>query len=302
MSDLDRESRPDVAYAGQEPLGGSDREQKGTPMPGPQLEIKKLNHINQVLSDYDGAIDFYRRVFGAKLTFDGRQQFGPYNNCILYIGPVIIELFSPCDETGLGRLIARYGDTWQGVEFLTPNLDDSIAAVNARNLRIVDHNPGKWFFLLPSECHGLCLEIVDPVGGVFAEDQGETNPFGITGLKNLSVAVRDVDAAVAFYADLVAGAHETYRDERPNVGAVAVGMNFGPETVEFLAPTGPGAISDYLDRYRQQIRGISFRVKDLGAVKEHLAASGLPRIEGDEPGSIAIPPEHNYGVLYQFSD
>lgn len=271
-------------------------------MPGPQLQIQRMNHINQVLADYDGAIDFYKKVFGAKLTFDGRQQFGPYNNCIFYVGPVIIELFSPCDETGLGRIISRFGDTWQGVEFLTPNLDDSIAAVEARNLRIVDHNPGMWFFTLPSDCHGLCLEIVDPKGGTFPEDHGETNPFGILGLKNLSVAVKDVDAAVAFYSDLVAGCKEEYREERPKIGGVAVGVHFGRETIEFISPTGDGPISEYIDKYREQIRGITFKVEDLGTVEKHLKASGLTAIEGDAPGTLAISPEQNYGVLYQFSE
>lgn len=271
-------------------------------MPGPQLVVEKMNHINQVLVDYDGAMDFYKRVFGAKVTFDGREQFGPYNNCIFYIGPVIMELFSPCDETGLGKITARYGDTWQGVELRTANLDDSIEAVKARNLRIVDHNPTMWFFTLPSECHGLCLEIVDSKGGTFAEDHGLTNPFGITGLKNLSVAVKDVDAASVFYADLVKDATVVYREDRPTAQAVGVGMNFGPETIEFLAPTGDGPLADYLTRYRPQIRGITLRVESLDTVEKHLAACDLPSVPGDAPDTLAIPPEHNYGVLYQFSE
>lgn len=271
-------------------------------MANKQLEIIKMNHINQVLADYDGAIDFYKKVFGAKLTFDGRQQFGPYNNCILYIGPVIIELFSPCDETGLGKIIARFGDTWQGLEFLTPNLDASLEAVQSRGLRIVDHNPSMWFFTLPSDCHGMCLEIVDPKGGTFAEDHGETNPFGILGLKNLSVAVNDLDAATGFYRDLVKDCKVVYSEDRPDIAAKAAGMNFGRETIEFIAPTGPGAIQDYLDKYREQIRGITFKVESLDKVREHLKASDIPAIDGDAPNTVAIPPEHNYSVLYQFAE
>ena len=271
-------------------------------MANKQLEIIKMNHINQVLADYDGAIDFYKKVFGAKLTFDGRQKFGPYNNCILYVGPVIIELFSPCDETGLGKIISRFGDTWQGLEFLTPDLNDSLEAVQSRGLRVVDHNPTMWFFTLPSDCHGMCLEIVDSKGGTFAEDHGETNPFGILGLKNLSVAVKDLDTVTAFYQDLVKDADVVYREDRPGISGVAAGMNFGRETIEFIAPTGPGAIQDYLDRYREQIRGITFRVQSLDSVRAHLAASDLPATDGDAPNTVAIPPEHNYGVLYQFAE
>lgn len=271
-------------------------------MPGPQMVVEKMNHINQVLVDYDGAIDFYKRVFGANLTFDGRQQFGPYNNCIFYIGPVIMELFAPCDDTGLGKITGRFGDTWQGVEFRTPDLDESLEVVRARNLRIVDHNPTMWFFTLPSECFGLCLEIVDAKGGTFDENHGLTNPFGITGLKNLSVAVKDLDAATTFYADLIKDAQVIYREDRPNAQATAAAMNFGPETIEFIAPAGDGALADYLTKYRQQIRGITLQVEHLDAVEKHLAECGLPCVPGDAPDTLAIPPENNYGVLYQFSE
>jgi catechol 2,3-dioxygenase-like lactoylglutathione lyase family enzyme len=268
-------------------------------MANPQLQILKLNHVNQVLVDYDGAIDFYKKVFGAKLTFDGREQFGPYNNCILYIGPVIVELFSPTNETGLGKIIARYGDTWQGLEFLTTNLDDALEAVRSRSLRIVDHNPDHWFFTLPSETHGLPLEIV---ANAFAEDNGVTNPFGITGLKNLSVAVRDLDAAIDFYTDLVADAGVVYREDRPEVNARAAGMNFGPETIEFMEPCGPGGLADYIEQYRPQIRGITLSVESLDQVSKHLVSCGIPAIAGDAPDTLAIAPEHNYNVLYQFTE
>jgi catechol 2,3-dioxygenase-like lactoylglutathione lyase family enzyme len=263
------------------------------------MVVEKINHINQVLVDYEGALEFYKEVFGAKVTFDGRQEFGPYNNAILYIGPTIIEIFSPCDNTGLGKITARYGDTWQGVELKTARLSDSLDAVTTRNLRVVDHNPGRWFFTLPSETHGVCLEIVE---SDFDDDRGVTNPFGVVGLKNLSVAVRDLDAASAFYADLVQGADVIYREERPQVNAAAVGINFGADTIEFLSPSGPGALADYIDRYRPQIRGITLQVESLDAVEKHLAANDLTSVPGDAPGTIAIAAEKNYGVLYQFSE
>jgi hypothetical protein len=79
-------------------------------------------------------------------------------------------------------------------------------------------------------------------------------------------------------------------------------MNFGRETIEFIAPTGPGPIQDYIDKYREQIRGITFHVKSLDKVREHLKASNIPAVDGDAPDTVAIPPEHNYSVLYQFSE
>jgi catechol 2,3-dioxygenase-like lactoylglutathione lyase family enzyme len=267
----------------------------------PQLVLEKVNHVNQVLRDYDEAIRFYQTIFGARLTFDARSRFGPYNNCILRVGThpgVIIELFSPTDGTGLGKIVDRYGDTWQGVEFKVPRLDEALRAVTSRELRIVDHNPGHWFFTLPSDCHGLCLELVETQ---FSDDAAESNPLGIVGLREIGVACPSATAAGEFFTELVGNAEVRYRRSSQRLGADIVGVATAGIVIEFLSPTGPGPIASFLQRYRPQQRSITLAVESLERAGAHLAAAGVATIPGDDDDRFAIDPDHNYGVLYQFA-
>jgi methylmalonyl-CoA/ethylmalonyl-CoA epimerase len=267
---------------------------------GSQLKLEKINHVNQVLRDYDGAIQFYQRVFGAKLTHDFRQIWGPYDNGILAIGPVLIELFSPRDETGLGKIVGRYGDTWQAVEFKVPDFQEALQTVRERGLRAVDVNEEHgWAFTLPSDCHGLCLEI-------FAESMDaepvDRNPVGVNGWKSISLAVRDIDQAKKFFLGLIAGSEVLYEEARPHIKATVAALRFGRETVELISPAGPGPVDDYLQRYREQLRGITFSVDSVAAARKHLEREGLRVVEGDAPGSVAIDPDQNYQVLWQFAE
>ena len=59
---------------------------------------------------------------------------------------------------------------------------------------------------------------------------------------------------------------------------------------------------DYLDRYGERIRSTVFGVVDLGRVQRHFDERGIPLVAGDAPGVLAIPPEHNHNLLFEFSE
>ena len=125
--------------------------------------------------------------------------------------------------------------------------------------------------------------------------------LGLAGLKYLSQAVTDLDAAIDWYVD-IAGATVAYREPRPAAGAVAAGLHLGIEIVELLAPVEDGAISAYLDHYGPRIRATTFTVRDLDAVERYFAERDIAVVPGDAPDSLAIPAEENLGLLYQFAE
>jgi hypothetical protein len=51
-----------------------------------------------------------------------------------------------------------------------------------------------------------------------------------------------------------------------------------------------------------RLRSIVFRVADTAATADHLAAMGVRVVPGDVEGSIAVHPDDNYGVLWQFTE
>jgi hypothetical protein len=100
--------------------------------------------------------------------------------------------------------------------------------------------------------------------------------------------------------DRVAVPKPTARSE-PGVAATAVGLDIGIP-VEVVAPTGPGAMEDYLDQYEPRVWGVTFSVRDLGVATEYFASKGITLEEGDSADTMMMPPKANLQVIYQFME
>jgi hypothetical protein len=83
------------------------------------------------------------------------------------------------------------------------------------------------------------------------------------------------------------------------VAATATGLDIGIP-VELIAPTGPGPIEEYLDRYGPRVWATTFAVRDLHATAAYFASRGIELMPGDSPDSMMVPPLRNLHVIYQF--
>jgi catechol 2,3-dioxygenase-like lactoylglutathione lyase family enzyme len=127
------------------------------------------------------------------------------------------------------------------------------------------------------------------------------HPLGITGLARWSAAVNDLDAATAWYEDFL-GAPVLYRESRPNAVAEAAGLPAGDTVMELISPTGEGPVQRYLDRYRQHMRATTFSVHSMERVEQYFAERGITLVDGDAPGTRALPPGQNQGLLFEFTE
>ena len=275
----------------------------------------RVNHLNAIVTSYDGAIEHFRRLFGAHLNMELPESDG-VRAFLVTIGHAILECFAPVavTERGQGRLMGLYGDHYIGVEYRVADVAaarDILAARGVRNIR----DSGHVFFTHPADCFGVSFEIFagdwyDPEMATTTpgwtappplEYWAEEHPMGIRGLARWSVAVPDLDPAVEFYTTVM-GAEEVYRASRPNASADSIGLQLGDTIVELMAPTGEGAIQAFLERYKQHMRAMVFEVKDMRAVEKYLQSKGVDLVAGDAPGSRAIPPEQNHGLLFEFAE
>ena len=278
-------------------------------------DLIQVNHPNALVTSYDGALEHFRRLFGAHLNMEIPESDG-VRAFLMTIGHVILECFAPVEvtERGQGRLMGRYGDHYLGIEYRVADLAaarDALTAQGVRNIR----DPGHVFFTHPADCFGVSFEIFE---GDFYDPEMETinpqwtapppraywaeeHPMGILGLARWTVAVRDLDPAAQFYTNVM-GADEVYREPRPNASAESIGLELGGATVELIAPTGEGPIQEFLERYGQHMRSIVYEVKELIQVEKYLQSKGVDLVEGDAPGSRAIPPEQNHGLLFEFTE
>ncbi len=100
-----------------------------------------------------------------------------------------------------------------------------------------------------------------------------THANGVTGLGTVTVAVSDLAAARRWYAHALGVPGQEVGS--PELGAAGVRFVVGPHTFEFLAPTGAGAIRDW-----------------LGARGPSLYAATL--VGGFAPGPLAL--DHTHGA------
>jgi catechol 2,3-dioxygenase-like lactoylglutathione lyase family enzyme len=285
-------------------------------MTKPQLQVTEIDHINQLISDTDTALAFYRNTYGVEINRIFDQFFGPYDNFVFDLGNALIEIFCPVprekvkgnpstpkgDKAGeeFRNIHRRFGNIWQAVLWRVPNLEEAIAAMEARGVRLVnvELDPDRrWAFTDPRDTFGMVMQLED------RDEWDKTvhpNPPGILGLYGLTIVVHDAREAAEFFKDLVADAPEVYDEDRPALNAHAIGVKMAGYTVEFLSPTGEGEISAFLEKYRQRIRCGTFRVKSFDQLAKHFTDKGIQLHDGDAPNTIKIAPEDNLDCQMQF--
>jgi methylmalonyl-CoA/ethylmalonyl-CoA epimerase len=105
-----------------------------------------------------------------------------------------------------------------------------------------------------------------------------------TAIDHVGVAVRDLDAAIAFYRDTYGMTllHQEVNQEQ-GVHEAMMGVGTSGSCIQLLAPLTPeSTIAKFLDRSGPGIQQIAYRVVDLDAVSATLRQRGL-RLLFDAP-------------------
>jgi methylmalonyl-CoA/ethylmalonyl-CoA epimerase len=104
----------------------------------------------------------------------------------------------------------------------------------------------------------------------------------ITRIDHVGIAVPDLDAAIAFYADAfgVQMVHEEVNEEQ---GVREAMLAVGDSHIQLLAPLRPDSpIGRFLDRQGPGIQQVAYTVDDIDAASDRLRAAGV-RMLYDEP-------------------
>jgi catechol 2,3-dioxygenase-like lactoylglutathione lyase family enzyme len=270
------------------------------------LNCIHMNHINAMVEDFDSSVQHLRDVFGAEFNLDLPGDH--WHACLITIGGVMFEIFAPSEYL----LHARLGPHYVGIEYQVPDADEARTEVLARGMRVI-RELGVAIHVHPAEAFGVAWEFFgrsfhsDPPPVAYveplkpAEYWRDENPLGYLGLKRYSVAVSDMEKATVFFEDFLGGT-VIYEEARPAVGARAVGLTLGDTVAELISPNAAGPIADFLARYGDGIRSTVFAVQDLDRATRHFAERGITVHPGDAPGAIAIAPEDNMGLLFEFSE
>jgi len=270
------------------------------------LECQHMNHINAMVEDYEKGVEHLRSLYGAQFNLDLPGDH--WHACLITIGGVMFEIFAPSQYL----LHARLGPHYVGIEYQIPDVDEARSEVQARGMRVI-RELGAAIHVHPAEAFGVSWEFFDrsfhsdpsPVAYVEplkpSEYWRDEHPLGYTGLKRYSIAVADLEAATGFLQDFLGGS-VIYEEARPAVAARAVGVALADTVAELISPVGAGSVERFVARYGDGIRSTVFAVSDLGRAKAYFAERGIAVHPGDAPDSIAIAPEDNLGLLFEFSE
>lgn len=268
------------------------------------IRPRRVSHPNLIVEDYEASLAHFRDLFDADLILDLPKP--EWHACLVDIGGMIFELFAP----PAFLLHMRYGPHFLGIEYEAEMTDVRKAIVdhnvrNMRELKVALHTH-------PADGFGIDFEFYQ--GSFFDNDPPtlqkamrpisywrDEHPLGMNGLKAYTAGVSDMDEAVAFFKSFVSG-QVVYDEQRPALGARAVGLQVADGVAELLSPTGPGPFQRELQKNGEGIRSMVFRVVSLEKAKTYFADKGVRVIAGTAPGSIAIDPEDNRGVLFEFAE
>ena len=125
-------------------------------------------------------------------------------------------------------------------------------------------------------------------------------------IAHVGVAVSDIDAALAFYRDVLG---LTPHPPEEADGATIVSLSFGDSEVELLAPrSADGPIAKFLERRGAGIHHICYRVPDLDAALAACRAAGY-RLVDETPRTGAggrriafVNPEATGGILLELTE
>ncbi len=122
---------------------------------------------------------------------------------------------------------------------------------------------------------------------------------------HVGIAVRDLDAAIAFY-ERAFGATLAHRERVEDQGVEEAMFRVGESWIQLLQPLGPDTpVGKFLDRRGEGVHHVGYGVSDLRKMLDHLKAEGIPLIDleprsGSRGSQVAfVHPKGVGGVLVE---
>jgi len=127
----------------------------------------------------------------------------------------------------------------------------------------------------------------------------------LTDIDHVAIAVRDIDAAIAWYAETL-GATVVHREDVTSDGISEALIKVGDSYIQLLTPTrDDSTVATFLERRGEGIHHVGYRVANCADALAALKAAGARVLdEVPRPGSRAttiafVHPKSSFGTLIE---
>jgi methylmalonyl-CoA/ethylmalonyl-CoA epimerase len=131
------------------------------------METRGIHHLGVAVDDLDGAVDTYRRLFGAHLEHRGSLPDQGVEAVSVRVGSGRVELMAALgDDTPVGRFLAKRGPGMHHVAYEVDDLPGVLAELREAGAELIDVEPRRGLFGLevafvhPDSVHGVLSEVV----------------------------------------------------------------------------------------------------------------------------------------------
>ena len=267
------------------------------------VQCRKASHTNIVIENLEKGVRHLEDVFGGSFMLDLPGE--NWHACLVEVGGLIVELFEPKHFMLHGRI----GPHYLGIEYEV-DMAEARAAIADHGIRIM-RDIVQAVHTDPLDGFGVDYEFF---GGSFygphaphvkthtrSAEYWAAHPIGYTGGFGYAHAVLDLDAASEFLQSFL-GAKIIYSAERSALNARAIGLQIADATCELVSPIGDGVLMRDMLTRGQGIRSTVYGVSSVAQARAHFEEHGLRVIDGTAPGSIAVDPRDNLGILFEFAE
>jgi len=129
--------------------------------------LQQIDHIGIAVQNLDETVAFYRHVMGLEVS--ATEIFNGMKIAFLRVGDSELELLEDLTPDGaIARHVAKRGEGLQHVAYRVDNIEQALAAMRAKGLRLIDEQPRpgarntRVAFLHPKSTKGVLIEFVEP--------------------------------------------------------------------------------------------------------------------------------------------
>ncbi len=132
------------------------------------MKVLKIDHIGIAVERMDEALAVFEGLLGLKLHGTETVEEQKVRTAFLPSGDSEIELLESTDPDGpIGKYIAAKGQGVQHVAFRVENLEEALAELKAKGVRLIDEKPrsgaggARIAFLHPKATNGVLVELCE---------------------------------------------------------------------------------------------------------------------------------------------